>query len=64
MLKIDLVSLAVIVILPIVVLYINTKLLKIPFYYFFDKNKNKIYRSRLDGLLTFYFKKKIIETLQ
>ena len=36
--------------------------LKIPYYYFFDKNKNKIYRSRLNGLLSFYLKKDKILT--
>ena len=32
--------------------------------YFFNKNKNKIYRSRLDGLLSFYLKKKKLFTLK
>jgi GT2 family glycosyltransferase len=34
--------------------------LKIFIFYFFNKNKNKIYRSRLDGILSFYLKKKKI----
>lgn len=37
--------------------------LKIFFYYFFDSNKKKIYRSRLDGLLAYYLKRKKILTL-
>ena len=37
--------------------------LKIFFFYFFDKSKNKIYRARLDGLLTYYLKRKKILTL-
>jgi len=35
---------------------------KVLFFYFFDKNKNKIYRSRLNGILSFYLKREKILT--
>ena len=35
-------------------------ILKVLFFYFFNKNKNKIFRSRLNGILSFYLKKKNI----
>ena len=38
--------------------------LKVILYYFFDKDKNKIFRSRLNGLLSFYLNRKKILTLK